>query len=49
MLTIIKGSKIIRWNYKRFLRNLYPFLVLIIFIGAFLLTSYMDSIVYFNK
>lgn len=48
MITIITAKKIINWNYKRLLKNLYPILALIIFIVAFLICSYMDYIVYFK-
>ena len=42
MITIIKGSKIIKWNYKRLLKNLYNILAMIIFIVAFLICGYLD-------
>lgn len=42
MITIITAKKIINWNYKRLLKNLYPILALITFIVAFLICSYMD-------
>lgn len=42
MLTIITDKKTYYWNYKRFLKNLYYVLALIVFIVAFLIVSYMD-------
>lgn len=44
MITIITAKKVINWNYKRLLKNLYPTIVLVYFILALIICGRMDGI-----
>ena len=49
MITIIKGSKIIKWNYKRLLKHLCITAGLIYIIVAYLYVSNLDYLTLINK
>lgn len=49
MITIITAKKIIKWNYKRLLKNLYNILAIIFFIVAYLYLSNQDYLTLINK
>ena len=49
MIIIITNKKIIRWNYKRLLKNLYITAGLIYIIVAYLYASNLDYLTLINK
>ncbi len=49
MITIITAKKIIKWNYKRLLKNLYITAGIIYLVLAYLYVSNMDYLTLINR